>query len=70
MVWESLWETRLNFGYLYPKATDFIFSVIGEEMGFVIAAVVIILYVVMITKSIYVAKTAKDDARTVILQLE
>ena len=52
---------QTQLGYLYPKATDFIFSVIGEEMGFVIAAFVVILYVVMITKAIYVAKTAKDD---------
>ncbi len=37
-------------------------------MGFVIAAVVVVLYVVMITKAIYVAKTAKDDMRTDTLQ--
>ena len=30
-------------------------------MGFVIAGTVIVLYVIMITRSIYVAKTAKDD---------
>lgn len=52
---------QTQLGYLSPKTTDFIFSVIGEEMGFVIAAVIVILYVVLITKSMYVAKTAKDD---------
>lgn len=52
---------QTQLGYLSPKTTDFIFSVIGEEMGFVVAAVIVILYVVLITKSIYVAKTAKDD---------
>ena len=52
---------QTQLGYLYPKTTDFIFSVIGEEMGFVFAAGIIILYVIMITKSIYVAKTAKND---------
>ena len=56
-----LMGNQTQLGYLYPKATDFIFSVIGEEMGFVIAALVVVLYVVMITKAIYVAKTAKDD---------
>lgn len=30
-------------------------------MGFVVAAGVIIVYVILITKAIYVAKTAKDD---------
>ena len=52
---------QTQLGYLYPKTTDFIFSVIGEELGFLSAAAVIILYIVMITKAIYVAKTAKDD---------
>ena len=52
---------QTQLGFLYPKTTDFIFSVIGEEMGLVVAGAVIILYVVLITKSIYVAKTAKDD---------
>ena len=52
---------QTQLGYLYPKTTDFIFSVIGEEQGFIIASAVIVLYVVMITKAIYVAKTAKND---------
>lgn len=52
---------QTQLGYLYPKTTDFIFSVIGEEMGFIASSVVIILYVVIITKAIYIAKTAKDD---------
>lgn len=52
---------QTQLGYLYPKTTDFIFSVIGEELGFIFSVSVIILYVVMITKSIYVAKTAKND---------
>lgn len=52
---------QTQLGFLYPKTTDFIFSVIGEEMGFIIAAAVIILYVVLITKAVYVSKTSKDD---------
>lgn len=52
---------QTQLGFLYPKTTDFIFSVIGEEMGFIVSAGVIVLYVVLITKAIYVAKTAKDD---------
>lgn len=58
-----LMGNQTQLGYLYPKSTDFIFSVIGEEMGFIIAGAIIVLYVVMISKSIYVAKTAKDDVR-------
>ena len=52
---------QTQLGYLYPKTTDFIFSVIGEELGFIFSAAVIVLYVVMITKAIYVAKTSKND---------
>lgn len=52
---------QTQLGYLYPKTTDFIFAVIGEEMGFVMAGAVIILYVILITKAVKVAKTAKND---------
>ena len=57
---------QTQLGFLYPKTTDFIFAVISEEMGFIIAGTVIVLYVIMITKAIYIAKTAKDDLGTYI----
>ena len=57
---------QTQLGFLYPKTTDFIFSVIGEEMGFVVAASIIILYVIFITSSLYVAKTAKDEVGTLL----
>lgn len=46
---------QTQLGFLYPKTTDFIFAVIGEEMGFIVAGSVIILYVFLITKCLYVA---------------
>lgn len=52
---------QTQLGFLYPKTTDFIFAVIGEEFGFIVSSIVIIIYVLLITKSIYIAKTAKDD---------
>ena len=52
---------QTQLGFLHPKTTDFIFSVIGEELGFVATGSIIILYIVLITKSIYIAKTAKDN---------
>lgn len=52
---------QTQLGFLYPKTTDFIFALIGEEMGFVVAAGIIFLYIILITKAVYVAKTAKDD---------
>lgn len=53
---------QTQLGYLYPKTTDFIYSVIGEEMGFIVAGGVIILNIILITKSIKVAKGIKDEA--------
>ena len=55
---------QTQLGYLSPKTTDFIFSAIGEEMGFIVAGGVIIAYVFLVTKSLYVAKTARDDCGT------
>lgn len=57
---------QTQLGFLYPKTTDFIFAVIGEEMGFIIAGAVILLYVFLVTKCLYVAKTAKDDVGALI----
>lgn len=57
---------QTQLGFLYPKTTDFIFAVIGEEMGFIIAGFVIILYVFLVTKCLYIAKTAKDETGTLI----
>lgn len=53
---------QTQLGYLYPKTTDFIFSVIGEEMGFIVAGSVIVLNIVIITKAVQVAKGIKDEA--------
>lgn len=53
---------QTQLGYLHPKTTDFIFSVIGEEMGFIVAGGVILLNIMIITKAIQVAKGTKNEA--------
>ena len=53
--------SQTQLGYLYPQTTDFIYSAIGEEMGFVVAIGVIVLYLVLIIRALIIAKTAKDD---------
>ena len=53
--------TQTHLGFLYPKTTDFIYPMIGEEFGFIACSLMIVVYVVLITKSIMVAKTARDD---------
>lgn len=57
---------QTQLGFLYPKTTDFIFSVIGEEFGFIATATILVLYVILVTKIIYIAKTAKDNMGTYI----
>ena len=53
--------TQTHLGFLYPKTTDFIFAVIGEEMGFVTCTIIILLFIILITRAINVAKTACDS---------
>lgn len=53
--------TQTQLGYLYPKTTDFIFAVIAEEFGFILASIVIIFYSILIVKIFWVGKTSKDN---------
>lgn len=48
-------------GYLPIKSTDFIFSVISEEMGFIISTLVIVIYVILLIRIIRISKNARDD---------
>lgn len=57
---------QTQLGILPMKTTDFIYSVISEEMGFIISVLVVILFVCLIVKIIYIAKTAKDFFGTLI----
>lgn len=52
---------QTQLGYLSPKTTDFIFSVIGEEMGFVATSSIVVLYIMLITKTISIGKNAEDN---------
>ncbi len=52
---------QTQLGYLSPKTTDFIYSVIGEEMGFVVSSTIVVLYVILITKAIGIGKNAEDS---------
>ncbi len=51
-------QTQLRF--LPEHHTDFIFSVVAEEWGFMGSAVVIVLYLILITKIISMGTKAKD----------
>ena len=59
--------TQIQYNdYLPAKHTDFIFSVAGEELGFVGCAAIILLEVLIITRCIYVGIKSKDSTSTLV----
>ncbi len=56
----GLGESRAKFFYLPEQYTDFIFSVLGEELGLVGTVGVIVLFVVFIYRGIRIAIAAPD----------
>ena len=51
-------QSQLNF--LPENHTDFIFSVVGEELGFVGAAILLILYLIILWRGLHIARDAGD----------
>ena len=56
----GLGEGRAKYGFLPEAHTDFIFSIITEELGFLGAAVVIALFMALILVGIRIALRTKD----------
>lgn len=62
LVGKGLFKGSQNqLGFLPTRHTDFIFSVVGEELGFVGVIVTLGLVVFVIFRSIYNAQTARDS---------
>ena len=53
-------ESRQKFLYLPEAQNDFVFAVICEELGFVGALVVVVLFVIFVLRGFYIASKAKD----------
>jgi rod shape determining protein RodA len=56
--WLNGTQNQLNF--LPERHTDFIFSVIGEEFGFVGASALVLLYLVLVKKAFTISNTTSD----------
>ena len=56
----GLGNSRQKYGYLPVTQNDFIFSVICEELGFIGAIVVILLFIVFLFRGFYIASAAPD----------
>jgi len=52
-------QTQLHF--IPEQHTDFIFSVIGEELGFIGGCVLIVLFLILAWRGVAIAQRAKDD---------
>lgn len=58
---KGLGKSELKMMYLPEAHTDFIFPIIGEELGFLGASVVILFFVYIFFKGIKISKNAPDD---------
>ena len=52
--------TQTQLGFLPEQRTDFIFSVVGEEGGYVLAQLTILFYFLFIWRALVIAKNARD----------
>ena len=52
-------QSQLNF--LPENHTDFIFAVVGEELGFIGAAILLVLYLILLYRGIKIANEARDS---------
>lgn len=62
----GLGESRQKYAYLPEVSTDSIFAIIGEEIGFLGAALVIIVFLALIAKSLKIAANAPDKFATLL----
>ena len=53
-------ESKQKFLYIPEPHNDFIFSILGEELGFIGCAVVLILFAIFIWRGILIAMRAPD----------
>lgn len=53
--------TQTQLGYLFAQTTDFIFAAIAEEMGFVVASLLIVLLILLVINCFAIAKNARDE---------
>jgi rod shape determining protein RodA len=58
--------TQTKYGFIPERQTDFIFSVIGEQLGLVGGCIVLVLLMVLCLRIWRVAVTARDTAGTLV----
>ncbi|AFS78086.1 rod shape-determining protein RodA [Gottschalkia acidurici 9a] len=59
--------SQTQFGFLPEKQTDFIFAVVGEELGLIGALFLLILYFIMMYRLVDIARHSRDTFGTLIV---
>lgn len=62
----GLGNSREKFLYLPMSETDFIFAIVGEELGFIGAFLVIVLFLLLLYAGMRMARSAPDDMGTLL----
>jgi rod shape determining protein RodA len=52
--------TQSRLGFLPEQHTDFIFSVVGEELGFLMSGFILLLYLLLLWRSVAIAGDSRD----------
>ena len=53
--------TQAQYGYIPEKETDYIFSVLAEELGFIGALLMLIAFIIMIYRLLIISKNSKNS---------
>lgn len=61
IVGQGLGESKQKFRFLPLPHTDFIYSIIAEETGFIGSIIIFILFMILLLRSTAVARNAPDD---------
>ena len=59
--------TQTQWGYLPVKSSDFIFSVLSEEFGFVMSVTIVAIYVLMLFRLLRLSSSSKDSLGSLII---
>lgn len=65
---KGMYQGKLNqYNYLPEPQTDFIYSIIGEEFGFVGCCTILVLMLTLILRCLWIAKDTKDLTATIMI---
>ena len=62
----GLGESNLKFGYVSQPHNDFIFTIVCEELGFVGALTVVVLFALLVWRGLYISRKAPDTFSSIV----